>query len=73
MSPSSSLAAEESHDAPLFKRLDMEVDTRLFPIGKFPLAAIGYLYKTGVAEGKMPHPVIVAIVIVKQLPPLLPG
>ena len=37
------------------------------------LSVIGDLYKTGVAEGKMPHPVIVAIVIVKQLPPLLPG
>ena len=50
----------------------MEVDTRFFPVGEFALPSVGDLYKTRVAKGQMPHPIVLAVIVVKQLAPFLP-
>jgi len=71
MSPSSSLTAEESHDASLLERLDVEVDAGCFAVHEFAPAPVRDLYKAAMAKGQMPNPVIISVVIVKQLAPLL--
>jgi hypothetical protein len=72
MSPSSSLTTEESHDASLLERLDMEVDAKFFAVCELAPTPVGYFNKTVMTKGQMPNPVVMPIVIIKQLAPLLP-
>jgi hypothetical protein len=71
MLPSSPIAAKESQDASLFQRMYMQIDLRLGSAAQFGLPAVCHFQEAIPAKGQMPDAVIVAVVIVKELPPLL--
>src|SRR5687767_4896230 len=73
MSSSSPHAPEERHHASLLERLDMEVDARLSHTVEFILPSIGNFQKARMAERQMPDSIVIAIIIVEELTPLLPG